>query len=72
MRKPIHFYIDVDDTFVRSYGEKRISIPAVIEHIKELHSQGASLYCWSSGGAAYAQSSANEFGIAHCFAGFLP
>jgi len=46
---------------------------AVIEHIKELKSQGAILYCcWSSGGAEYAKSSAQEFGIEECFAGFLP
>jgi len=72
MSKSICVYVDVDETFVRNYGSKRIPIPTVIEHVKELHAQGAVLYCWSSGGAEYAQSSAKEFGIEHCFNGFLP
>lgn len=44
----------------------------MIEHIRELKEQGAFLYCWSSGGAEYAEGSAKEFGIADCFEGFLP
>ena len=65
-------YVDVDDTFVRSAGEKRIPVPAVIAHVRRLREEGALLYCWSSGGAAYAEASAEEFGIADCFSGFLP
>ena len=65
-------YVDVDDTFVRSYGTKRIPIPAVIGHIRSLHKLGATLYCWSSGGARYAEESAKEFGLADCFLAFLP
>ncbi len=65
-------YVDVDDTFVRSYGTKRIPIPTVIGHIRELHAQGATLYCWSSGGADYARASAAEFGLTDCFTAFLP
>ena len=65
-------YVDVDDTFVRSYGTKRIPIPTVIGHIRDLHRQGAALYCWSSGGADYARASAEEFGLADCFTAFLP
>lgn len=65
-------YVDVDDTFVRSYGTKRIPMPAVIRHIRTLFAQGADLYCWSSGGAAYARASAEEFGLADCFTAFLP
>ncbi len=65
-------YVDVDDTFVRSYGTKRIPIPSVILHIRALHEQGAELYCWSSGGAEYARASAAEFGLADCFTAFLP
>ena len=30
------------------------------------------MYCWSSGGGAYARESAEELGIAHCFEAFLP
>lgn len=65
-------YVDVDDTFVRSYGTKRIPVPAVIRHIRDLHQQGAALGCWSSGGAEYARESAAEFGLADCFTAFLP
>lgn len=65
-------FIDVDDTFVRSFGHKRIPMPKVLTHIKMLHAQGAQLYCWSSGGAEYARASAKEFGIETCFVGFLP
>lgn len=65
-------YVDVDDTFVRSYGTTRIPIPAVISHIRALHEQGAELYCWSSGGADYARASAAEFGLVDCFTAFLP
>ncbi len=72
MSKPFYVYVDVDETFVRNYGAKRIPIPTVIEHVKALNEQGAVLYCWSSGGAEYAQESAREFGIEQCFTGFLP
>ena len=70
-REPIIF-IDVDDTLVRSFGSKRIPITAMIEHVRSLHEQGFVLYCWSSGGADYCRESAEEFGIADCFRGFLP
>ncbi len=72
MNRPFYVYVDVDETFVRNYGAKRIPIPQVIAHVKALHAEGAILYCWSSGGAEYARASAKEFGIENCFAGFLP
>jgi predicted HAD superfamily phosphohydrolase YqeG len=65
-------YVDVDDTLVRSIGSKRIPIPSVVEHVRQLHKQGASLYCWSSGGADYARESAVELQIQNCFIAFLP
>lgn len=65
-------YVDVDDTFVRTFSTKRIPIPNVIRHIRNLFEQGAHLYCWSTGGAAYAEASAREFGIHDCFLAFLP
>lgn len=65
-------YVDVDDTFVRSVGTKRIPIPRVIDHVRKLKASGAVLYCWSSGGADYARQSALEFGIEQCFYEFLP
>jgi hypothetical protein len=70
--KPRVVFVDVDDTFVRSVGTKRIPIPAVLQYVRHLFANGATLYCWSSGGSEYARASATEFGIAHCFAGFLP
>lgn len=70
--KPPIIYVDVDDTFVRSVSTKRIPMPATVRHIRALYEQGATLYCWSSGGADYARSSAREFGIEDCFVAFLP
>ncbi len=72
MAVPICIYVDVDETFVRNYSKSRIPIPSVIEHIRQLKQQGADLYCWSSGGAEYARSSAAEMGIEDCFIAFLP
>lgn len=70
--RPFIIYVDVDETFVRSVSTKRIPMPAILQHIRELKEQGAMMYCWSSGGADYAQQSAEEFGIADCFVAFLP
>ena len=72
MEKPFYIYVDVDETFVRNYGTKRIPMPAIINHIIDLKNQGAIMYCWSSGGAEYARNSAKEFNIEDCFVGFLP
>ncbi|HEX7151433.1 MAG TPA: DUF705 domain-containing protein [Thermoanaerobaculia bacterium] len=65
-------YIDVDDTLVRSVGTKRIPMPHVVQHVRDLHAAGAVLYLWSRGGDDYARTVANELGIAHCFRSFLP
>lgn len=70
--RPLTIYVDVDETFVRNVSTKRIPIPAVLQHIRDLKAQGALMYCWSSGGADYARQSAEEFGIADCFLAFLP
>jgi predicted HAD superfamily phosphohydrolase YqeG len=64
-------YVDVDDTLVRWASTKRIPIPRTIERIRALHSEGATVYLWSTGGAEYARSIAADLGIAHCFIGFL-
>jgi len=69
---PLVIDVDVDETLIRNYGTKRIIMPAVIGHVRQLFETGANLYCWSSGGAAYAKSSAEECGIADCFQAFLP
>ena len=44
---------------------------AVLERVHSLHASGVTLYLWSSGGAAYARTTAEELGIADCFVGFL-
>lgn len=69
---PFIVYVDVDDTLVRSFGTKRIPLPEVITHVRQLKDAGAVLYCWSTAGADYARSSAKEFGIEDCFEAFLP
>lgn len=65
-------YVDIDDTLVRSAGSKRIPMPQVIAHVRELFENGVVLYAWSSGGAEYARNSARELGLEDCFLGFLP
>ena len=70
--KSLVIYVDVDDTLIRSFGTKRIPIPSTIQQVRDLADQGAELYCWSSGGAAYARASAKEVGIDACFSAFLP
>ncbi|MBL8525388.1 MAG: hydrolase [Betaproteobacteria bacterium] len=70
--QPNIIFVDVDDTLVRSVGTKRIPMLAEIGNVRRWHAEGAMLYLWSSGGAEYARSTAEEFGIAECFQGFLP
>jgi hypothetical protein len=65
-------YVDVDDTLVRSVGTKRIPMPRVLDHVRSLHRDGATLYCWSTGGGPYARAMARELGIENCFEAFLP
>ncbi|MFN0019874.1 MAG: hypothetical protein ACKVP0_16580 [Pirellulaceae bacterium] len=69
---PLVVFVDVDDTLIRSAGTKRIAITSVAQHVSSLYAEGATLFCWSSGGANYARTIAEELGIANCFAGFLP
>ena len=69
--RPLCIYIDVDDTLVRSNGGKRIPNPNLVRRLREWKAQGAMLYCWSSGGADYAQRTAEELKVKDCFVGFL-
>ena len=69
---PLIVYIDVDDTLIRSAGTKRIPVSSMIEHVRTLADQGATLYCWSSGGADYAREVAVELGLHDLFVAFLP
>ena len=66
------FFIDVDDTLIRSFGSKRLPMDATVRLVRSLHIAGATLYCWSRGGAAYAKASATEAGVEACFTAFLP
>ena len=65
-------YVDVDDTLIRSVGTKRIPMPRVVDKVRRLHQEGATLYLWSTGGADYARESARELGLTECFVAFLP
>lgn len=65
-------YVDIDDTLVRSFGAKRIPMPEMVKHVRDLHRDGVRLYAWSSGGAEYARASSAELGIEDCFTSFLP
>jgi len=65
-------YVDVDDTLVRSFGSKQIAMSATQDYVRQLKQAGATLYCWSSGGADYARRVATESGLADCFIAYLP
>lgn len=69
---PLVVYVDVDDTLIRTSGRKRIPIDTAIAHVRQLHADGAQLFCWSSGGAEYAREVAESLGLAPMFTAFLP
>jgi hypothetical protein len=69
---PAVLFVDVDDTLVRSFGTKRLPMGPMVALVRALFERGAELYCWSSGGAAYARASAAEVGLEDCFRAFLP
>lgn len=72
MSRPLVVFVDIDDTLVRSFGSKRIPMTPIIERIRALHAEGGVLYAWSSGGADYARSTADELGLSDCFVAYLP
>jgi len=65
-------YVDVDGTLVRNCGTRQEPIAEVVEHLRRIHSEGVKLYCWSSGGAAYARECAELAGVEDLFETFLP
>ena len=65
-------FVDIDDTLVRSFGSKRIPMTGMVTLVRGLKERHAALYCWSSGGADYARTTAEELGLADCFTAFLP
>lgn len=62
--RPQTIFVDVDDTLVRSVGQTRIPMSAVVADIRRLRAAGHRLFLWSSGGVEYARTSAEELGIA--------
>ncbi len=65
-------YVDVDDTLVRWAGSKSIPRTTVIGRVKEMATEGHTLYLWSTGGAEYARKVAADLGIEALFTAFLP
>ena len=72
MTTPRVIFVDVDDTLIRSFGSKRMPLTNMVALVRSLSEHGAELYCWSTGGADYARSAAQEVGLADCFKSFLP
>jgi hypothetical protein len=72
MSEPLFVYVDVDDTLIRKdeNGSEQ-PVQKVIDHVCDLHRQGALLYCWSTGGEDHARAAAQKLGIEECFTGFL-
>jgi predicted HAD superfamily phosphohydrolase YqeG len=66
------YFVDVDDTLVRTHGSKVVPIVKTIQSVRDLAKDGHTLYCWSAGGDDYARRIATQLGIASCFAAFLP
>lgn len=64
-------YVDVDDTLLTVMGDRIIPRPTVVRLVKELKEKGKLLYCWSTGGEAYARKMATGLGIQDCFSSFL-
>ncbi len=69
---PLVIYVDVDNTLVKTRGDKRTPEGEMIKHVVDLKGDGVQLFCWSSLGAEHARTTAEELHIAHCFSAFLP
>ena len=69
--RPLCIYIDVDGTLVQTTAGRRVPNQSLLCRLREWKAQGAILYCWSSGGADYAQRTAEELKVKACFAAFL-
>lgn len=68
---PLCLYIDVDGTLVRTAAGNRFPDHDLIHQLRKWKANGAILYCWSSHGARYARSAAEELNAADCFTAFL-
>lgn len=72
MAAPSVVFVDIDDTLIRSVGNKRIPMPHVVRKVRELSAQGCRLFAWSAGGGDCAKEVAQELNLADLFEGFLP
>ena len=45
---------------------------AIVQHVRDLHGAGVSVFAWSTAGADYARAAATELGLVDCFRAFLP
>ena len=65
------YYIDVDDTLIRTIGSKIIPIPNTLKLINELDLSANTIYLWSRGGAEYCKNTAHLLGIQDKIFGYL-
>ena len=73
MPRRVVVYVDVDDTLVRSFGSKQFPNTLLVERVRLLlRDPSVTAYCWSSGGAEYAEKVARDLDLHLLFAGFLP
>jgi hypothetical protein len=66
------YFIDVDDTLVRTAGTTVIPMPRTVDFIKAHASPENTIYLWSRGGADYARQRARAVGVESPIEGFLP
>ena len=66
------YYVDIDDTLVRTSGGKTFPIPRTVAWIKTIDISQNKIYLWSRGGGDYAKATAIKLGIEMLVAGFLP
>ena len=72
MRRAV-LYVDVDDTIARSTGKRNFPRSEIIARLQNLsRNPRIELYLWSSGGAEYAKTVAEQFGVSKLFQAFLP
>lgn len=67
--KNVNVFVDVDLTLIDAFGAP---LPGSVEGVRRLQAAGCHLFCWSTGGANYAESVAQRLGIRDCFEAFIP
>jgi len=70
-RPQMIYYIDVDDTLIRTVGNIVIPIIDTVNWAKGVDLTKNILYLWSRGGADYAKGIAAKLGISELFTAFL-